>query len=318
VYFLLVMNTPKMPPPLYLDHTSRGHFPPVTRAKKRRGKKGRVPTPRPTGLLLQSQMQSKLVPDLAHTGIRTSLEEPELPPVLPNARLNPHFVKLATRRAHDVAFDKVRVERKKEIAPLMNFPHENHHDFMNKIMVDIMKERAEVAARNRELFEEGKKAAGFGDSFNSTMDMNTMPLPMAKKKDNGGLKVRPKKYFNTLSLFECLWASTEPRLSTKNPKYGATLPKYKESDDDVFATKTGTVVIPNEWDVGCVFDAHFGPEEESEDPFAQKKMSSSIVGLNRTISRDMIKTMSMERKSHFENPMSPLPGKIGNAMAKTM
>ena len=310
----------KVPPKLYLDTLGRGHFPPVSRGGlKRSRRQGRITTPRPTPQLLQSKAPSKLVPDLGHTGIKSSLEPPELQPILPNSRLNPNFVKLANRRAHEVMFDRVRVERKKDIAPLQNFTHENHYDFTNKIMIDILEERAQNAERARRFWDKQKAAAGFADhfdSFSKAPEVTHKPKPAEQLatttgSEGGGVTaVRPKKYFNTLSLFECLWDSTEPK-KTKVAKYGAALAKKRPGPGDVFVKKNGEeVVLPQNWDPEAVFDAHFGRYIPPDDIFAEPG-PSTIEGMNQTISRDEIKTMSNVRRGFA----SPLKGAARAALA---
>ena len=269
-------------------------------------------TPRPTPLLLQSKAPSKLVPDLGHTGIQTSLGVPEMPPILPNARLNPNFVKLANRRAHEVAFDRVRVERKKIIAPLQNFTHENHYDFMNKVMIDILEERERNAERAKRMWDEAKASLGFEEQFETMSEASfasrcSEAAGKAKtKKGPGGLETRPKKYFNTLGLFECLWDSMEPK-KTSVKKYGGALPKNK-TNGETFTLKNGRdIVIPENWDPEAVFDAHFGTFKPPDDPLAEPDPTGGVIeGMNKTITRDEIKTMSLVRKG-FASPVKDPP-----------
>lgn len=298
---------------------TRGHFPPVTRGgTKRHRKKGKVPTPRPTPQLLQSKAPSKLVPDLGHTGIQSSLGMPELLPCLPNARLNPNFVKLATRRAHEVGFDKVRVERKRDIAPLQNFTHQNHYDLMNKVMVDIQEEHARNAVKTQANYERAKGRAGFGDKFETVSEASITARSMVRKPKKGVHAVRAKKYFNTLGLFECLWDSIEPR-DLSSSKYGNALAK-KKAEADVFVRENGrTVVIPENWDPEVVFDAHFGVPVASDDLLAKPVPGADVIkGATTTITRQEIKAMSDARKTGFASPIRTLTNPLNSPPLRSL
>jgi hypothetical protein len=180
-------------------------------------------------------------------------------PNLPNGRLNPNFVTLATRRAQGLAFEKVR-EREARIAldPTDQFHHKNHYNFMNKVMVDIEESRKEVAERFQTNWEKQKAAVGFGNEFNS---YRIDPVPN-KLQGSSGIKARPKTFYNTTSLFECLWDTTEPKGSPKQKKYGATKSKVLSSGDrnpgrqTISARRGSTAVFDKTWTPGSVVAAH--------------------------------------------------------------
>lgn len=305
-----------LPPRLYLDSmSSRGHFP-ATEKGGRKKKSKRIITPRPTPLLLQSKLPSKLLPDLSHTGIISEYEPYELQPCMPNNRLNPNFKTLANRRAHDVQFHAVRVEKRKELFPQANFTKKNHHDFMNKIMIDILEENKREHELRAEEFQRRKAGLGFGNLGNATSGTATPNVDITEAVGQIDLtrkameeeavvpepgkytpKIRPKAYHSSLGLFECLWDTTEPPASP-NKKYGFAQNKANTTLGERFVKKNGQqVVLRQKWDLAATFDAHFGHWEQPDNPLTANQEAPPIIeGLNGTVTRDEINLLSKTRK----------------------
>ena len=303
--------------------SSRGHFPAITKQKKRRRKK--IITPRPTPLLLQSKLPSKLMPDLAHTGIVSTLEDYEVPPVMPNSRLNPTFKMMAHRRAHEVQFQKVRVENKKQLYPMDNFTRKNHFNFNNKIMIDILDENKREDELRAEEFARTKAALGFSQLGNTSSQQSSRTVTPRKEIDeipvinvtkraeeektdytmklsrpNTGAytpKIRPKSYHSTLGLFECLWDTTEPPVSPIK-KYGYAQNKPMSSQEDRFIAKTGDQIIFKEkWDPVATADAHFKRFQPVDSKLPVTDDGPPVIeGLNGNITREELEVLSRIRK----------------------
>ena len=162
--------------------------------------------------ILNKKRLKLLVPNLDHTGIKTSFSDQnkviiDYPDT--NYGINPLFKRQAFSYGALAARIRVKLDSKAQ------FNTVNNATIMNRILFDKGRDKSKSEHLHDDAWKFEKERLGFKDMF----ERSSISEIKRKSKGPKAAQARPKTFYNRSSLFECLLDTVEPPSSPKK-RYG--------------------------------------------------------------------------------------------------